>query len=187
MFTQDLWSLLFPSSYGLTYRIYTGSVELAVAKLTIFNQDLWSLLLPSFYGLTYHIYTGSGALAVAKFLRVNLPYLHRIWGPCCCQVSISSRSTNFFFLYSFLFSSFGIWRNFSETNYFVITIMFVFNSGFFFSILTLCMLGNCVCFSFCLLFKRFSGHCFFQINHQGKTVWPKTVCKSHQQQLTGFY
>ena len=119
-----------PSFYRLTYHIYTGSVELAVAKFLWFNLpylhvgsvelavakflwvnllylhricgacccqvstyhiymwDLWSLLLPSFYGLTYHIYTGSQELAVAKFLCVNLPYLHRICGACCCQVSM---------------------------------------------------------------------------------------------------
>ena len=53
IFTQDLWSLLLPSFYGLTYSIYTGSVELAVAMF------LW---------VTYHIYTGFVELVVAKFL-----------------------------------------------------------------------------------------------------------------------
>ena len=99
-----------PSFYGLTYHIYTGSVEFVVTrflwvnlpylhsicgacccqvsmgKLTIFTHDLWSLLLPSFYGLTYHIYTGSVEFVVARFLWVNLPYIHKICGACCCQV-----------------------------------------------------------------------------------------------------
>ena len=69
VFTQDLWSLLLPGFCGLTYHIYKGSVELAVAKFLLVNLPYW---------LTYHIYTGSVDLAVAKLLLVNLPYLSGI-------------------------------------------------------------------------------------------------------------